>query len=74
MWYRLHGNEKTCLQNVIESKELDQRLSYIARKLEKRGILIGIEGYYRVFSVCFEEFVKNVPKIETEKTPPFQEI
>lgn len=64
VWHHLTENEKECLQTIVESKDLDQNLLYTARKLEKRGILIGIEGYYKVFSVCFKEFIKNVDKME----------
>lgn len=67
IWYHLHEDEKACLQAIVESKKLDQKLSYIARKLEKRGFLIGVEGHYRVFSLCFGEFMKNMTKIEAEE-------
>ena len=67
IWYHLHEDEKACLQTIAESKELDQKLSYIARKLEKRGLLISVEGHYRVFSLCFEEFM-NMADMEPEKS------
>ena len=68
MWYQLTDNEKVCLQSIVESKELDQNLSYIARKVEKRGILMRMEGSYKVFSLCFKEFIKNIPETDIEKS------
>ena len=64
MWHQLTDSEKACLQSVVESKELDQNLLYIARKLEKKGILMEIGGYYEVFSLCFKDFIKNGSEIE----------
>lgn len=64
MWHHLTEYEVLCLKTVVESKELDQNLLYIARKLERRGILVRIEEYYKVFSICFKEFIETVDKID----------
>jgi serine/threonine-protein kinase len=59
VWHHLSEHEKACLQAIIVPKELDQRLLYTARRLEKRGILVESKDCYNVFSVCFEEFIRN---------------
>lgn len=59
VWHHLSEHEKACLQAIIVPKELDQRLLYTAKRLEKRGILVESNDCYKVFSVCFEEFIRN---------------
>jgi AAA+ ATPase superfamily predicted ATPase len=63
IWYHFREDEKACLKNIAESKELDRKLSYTARKLAKRGVLVEGEGYYRISSSCFEEFIRNMQSI-----------
>ncbi len=46
---------------------------YVARKLKKRGILIGIDEY-RIFSACFEEFIKNEAEIKTESSISLDDV
>jgi len=57
MWYHLEENEQTCLAAIAESRDLDRKLNFLARKLARRGFLIKDDGTYKIFSECFRNLM-----------------
>lgn len=58
-WEHLSEEEKEFLLNVETSN--NERIGY---DLEKRGLIIGEEGRWRIFSKLFQKFLKKVEKKE----------
>jgi len=62
MWKDLKGEEQECLRTVARSEELDQKLKFLARKLERRGFLTNDNEDYKIFSKSFRDFILGKTK------------
>jgi len=62
MWKDLKGEEQECLRTVARSEELDQKLKFLARKLERRGFLTNDDEDYKIFSESFRNFILGKTK------------
>ena len=58
----LKGEEQECLKTVAQSGELDQKLKFLARKLERRGFLTNDNEGYKIFSKSFRDFILGTTK------------